>query len=87
MRNVRFLLAIFIAIMIAGPALAAEEVDLLLVLASDVSRSVDGTKFKLQRDGYVAAISDPRVLETIRSGPYGRIAICFVRSGSPPSAW
>ena len=68
----------FIAIMIAGPALAAEEVDLLLVLASDVSRSVDAAKFKLQRDGYVAALSSPRVIEAIRSGPYGRIAICFV---------
>ena len=78
MRNVRFLLAIFIAIVIAGPALAAEEVDLLLVLASDVSRSVDAAKFKLQRDGYVAAISDPRVIEAIRSGPHGRIALCFV---------
>jgi hypothetical protein len=78
MRSVRFLLAVFVAIVIAGPAFAAEGVDLLLVLASDVSRSVDGTKFKLQRDGYVAALSDPRVIEAIRSGPHGRIAICFV---------
>jgi hypothetical protein len=78
MRNVRFLLAIFIAVVFAGPALAAEEVDLLLVLASDVSRSVDAAKFKLQRDGYVAALSSPRVIEAIRMGPHGRIAICFV---------
>jgi Protein of unknown function (DUF1194) len=66
------------AIALAGAAVAAEPVDLLLVLASDVSRSVDATKFKLQRDGYVAAISNPRVIDTIRSGPHGRIAICFV---------
>ena len=49
-------------------AAAAEKVDLLLVLAADVSRSVDSGKFQLQRDGYAAAISDPRVLEAIRSG-------------------
>ena len=44
-------------------ARAAEAVDLLLVLAADVSRSVDQPKFQLQRDGYAAAINDPRVIE------------------------
>jgi hypothetical protein len=57
---------------------AQESVDLLLVLAADVSRSVDGPKFQLQREGYAAAISDPRVIEAIRSGPNSRIAICFL---------
>lgn len=67
----------------APPARAAEEVDLLLVLAADVSRSVDGPKFQLQRDGYAAALTDPRVLDAIRSGRRGRIAVCFVEwSGS-----
>jgi hypothetical protein len=47
-------------------------------LASDVSRSVDDAKFRLERDGYMAAISNPRVIEAIQSGPQGRIAICFV---------
>ena len=55
MRRVRFLLAVLAAVLFAGPAIAGEQVDLLLVLASDVSRSVDALKFKLQRDGYVAA--------------------------------
>ena len=59
-------------------AAAAEKVDLLLVLAADVSRSVDAAKFQLQRDGYAAAISDPRVLDAIRSGRNGRIAVTFV---------
>ena len=59
-------------------ACAAEEVDLLLVLASDVSRSVDHPKFLLQREGYAAAISDPHVLDAIKSGPHQRIALCFV---------
>jgi hypothetical protein len=78
MRRVRLLLAMLAAIVFVGPAIAAEQVDLLLVLASDVSRSVDAAKFKLQRDGYVAAISNPRVIEAIKSGPHGRIAICFI---------
>lgn len=69
---------------IAGPkASAAEPVDLLLVLAADVSRSVDHAKFKLQREGYAAAIANPQVLDAIRSGIHGRIAVCFVEwSGS-----
>lgn len=60
------------------PARAAEKVDLLLVLASDVSRSVDYAKFQLQREGYAAAITDTRVLNAIRSGPSQRIAVAFV---------
>jgi hypothetical protein len=67
-----------LAILSAMPASAAEAVDLLLVLASDVSRSVDHPKFLLQRDGYAAAVSDPQVIETIKSGPHGKIALCFV---------
>jgi len=59
-------------------ACAAEAVDLLLVLAADVSRSVDSGKFQLQRNGYAAAITDTRVLDVIRSGPNGRIAVSFV---------
>ncbi len=66
-------------LLLPGPATqAAEPVDLLLVLAADVSRSVDQPKFLLQRDGYAAAIADPAVLDAIKSGPHGRIAICFV---------
>jgi len=60
------------------PARAAERVDLLLVLASDVSRSVDYAKFQLQREGYAAAITDDRVLNAIRSGPLQRIAVAFI---------
>ncbi len=57
---------------------AAEQVDLLLILAADVSRSVDSAKFQLQREGYAAAISDPHVLEAIGSGRNGRIGLTFV---------
>ena len=50
----------------------------LLVLAADVSRSIDQPKFQLQREGYAAAISHPRVLNAIASGLHHRIAVCFV---------
>jgi hypothetical protein len=59
-----------------------EQVDLLLVLAADISRSVDEKKFKLQRDGYAAAIVDPRVLRAMTAGPTGRIALCFLEWAS-----
>jgi hypothetical protein len=62
----------------APPASAAEPVDLLLVLAADVSRSVNQAKFQLQREGYAAAIADKRVLEAVSSGRHRRIAICYV---------
>jgi len=78
-RLVRIFLGLIALCMLAGmPARAQEQVDLLLVLASDVSRSVDTRKFELQRQGYAEALSNPRVIDAIRSGPHGKIAICFV---------
>jgi hypothetical protein len=43
-----------------------------------VSRSIDSSKFQLQREGYAAAISNPRVLDAIRSGHNGRIGLSFI---------
>jgi hypothetical protein len=75
---IRTILGLLALLAITGePARAQEQVDLLLVLASDVSRSVDTRKFELQRQGYAAALSNPRVIDAIRSGPHGKIAICF----------
>ena len=81
MRAVRALLMLLTfsgAAMLPAAASAAEKVDLLLVLAADVSRSVDSDKFQLQREGYATAISDARVLEAIQSGRNGRIGLTFV---------
>jgi hypothetical protein len=66
------------ASILLGKAAAAEQVDLALVLAADVSRSIDEDEFKLQRKGYAAALTDPRVLQAIRSGPYRSIALTYV---------
>jgi hypothetical protein len=57
---------------------AAERVDLLLVLAADVSGSMDESKFELQRSGYAAAFSNPRVIEALRDSPSGRVAAAFI---------
>jgi len=80
MRIIKIVLTLIFAAMALLPAaaLAGDDVDLLLVLAADVSRSVDAAKFQLQREGYAAAISDPRVIDTIQSGRNGRIGLTFV---------
>jgi hypothetical protein len=77
-RYIRIALVLLAVLSAPSSLRAAETVDLLLVLASDVSRSVDQPKFLLQREGYAAAISDSHVLDAIRSGPHQRIAVCFV---------
>jgi hypothetical protein len=75
--------ALALIVSLAASARAAEDVDLLLVLAADVSRSIDSTKFNLQRNGYAAAITNPRVLDAIKAGRIGKIAISLVEwSGS-----
>jgi hypothetical protein len=67
-----------------APGARAEKVDLLLVLAADVSRSIDDGEFNLQRKGYAAAMTDPRVLRAIAGGPNHAIAVTFVEwSGAP----
>jgi hypothetical protein len=55
-----------------------EPVDVLLVLAVDVSRSVDDDEARLQREGYRAAVSDPQVIEAIRGGMIGAIGLAYV---------
>jgi Protein of unknown function (DUF1194) len=61
----------------------AETVDLAIVLPADVSRSVDDDEFKLQRQGYAAAVTDPSVLRAIAAGQHGGIALCFIEWSGP----
>src|SRR6202048_4546860 len=70
--------AVFLALVGFGGGASAQTTDLLRVLAADVSRSIDESEFALQRKGYSAAVTDPRVLAAIRGGTTGTIAICFV---------
>src|SRR5580765_8527291 len=59
------------------PARAATPVDLQLVLAVDVSRSIDEVEAELQRRGYVEALTNDRVIDAILSGEHKRIAVCY----------
>ncbi len=61
-----------------SPLAAAEAVDLELVLAVDISRSVNAEEAELQRQGYIAALGDPHVIRAITSGGLGRIALVYV---------
>jgi hypothetical protein len=57
-------------------------VDLQLVIAVDVSGSMDSNEQRIQREGYVDAFRHPDVLRAITSGPYGRIAVTYVEWSS-----
>jgi hypothetical protein len=80
MRTIKFFLISLVAAaaLLPAAAKAADDVDLLLVLAVDVSRSIDAAKFQMQREGYAAAVADPHVLEAIQSGRTGRIGLSLV---------
>ena len=58
-------------------------VDLELILAVDVSRSMDVDEQKLQRDGYVAALTHPEIIAAITQGRRGRIALSYIEWAGP----
>ena len=67
-------------------SLAAQTpVDVELVLAVDVSQSMDRGELALQRQGYIDAVRHPEVLRAIRGGMYGRAAITYVEWGAAQS--
>jgi hypothetical protein len=61
---------------------AANDVDLALVLVTDVSRSIDDSEFALEKDGYTAAFTSDQVISAIRNGPLGAIAVAYVEFAS-----
>lgn len=61
-----------------GDARALTEVDLALVLAVDVSRSMDPDEQELQRQGFVDAFRSPQVHDAIRGGMLGRISVTYL---------
>ena len=72
---------VMLLLLSAAPA-KAEDVDVALVLVSDVSRSIDDTEFTLEKDGYASALTSQKVLEAIQGGPAGKIAIAYVEFAS-----
>jgi hypothetical protein len=88
MRNgLRIKLALCVTVLIAlivtdaSPASAAGApvvVDAAIVLAADVSRSIDDEEFALERRGYADAIQSQQLLDAISTGPHGAIALSYV---------
>jgi hypothetical protein len=66
-----------------SPASTIENVDLKLVLATDVSGSINNEELQLEREGTAEAFLDPVVVNAIRSGALGRIAVSMVDFSSP----
>lgn len=77
-----FVFSISLLSMLGPQAARAEDVDVALVLVTDVSRSIDDSEFKLEKDGYAAAFTDSKVIEAIQGGPNGRIAVAYVEFAS-----
>jgi len=60
------------------PALAEPQLDVALVLAVDISSSMEAEEQGLQRSGFAEAFRSSLVHEAIQSGASGRIAVTFV---------
>src|SRR3954452_16624034 len=69
-----------------SPVVALDgDVDLALVLAVDVSGSMDRDEQELQRTGYVEAFRNAEVIAAIGQGVHGRIAVTYVEWAGPSS--
>jgi hypothetical protein len=62
----------------AAPNSSANQVDVELVIAVDISYSMDSDEQALQRNGYIDAILSQDFLNAVRKGPTGRIAVAYV---------
>jgi hypothetical protein len=74
-------LALSMALLVAlvlQPARAESEVDLALVIAVDISYSMDPEEQALQREGFAQAFKSPLVHDAIRRGMLGRIAVVYM---------
>ncbi|WP_158931969.1 DUF1194 domain-containing protein [Acidisphaera sp. S103] len=56
----------------------ADDVDVALVLVTDVSRSIDDSEFRLEKNGYASAFTNSKVVDAIRGGPAGKIAVAYL---------
>ena len=55
----------------------AQSVDVELILAVDVSYSMDMDELAIQREGYAQAIISKEFLQALKAGPNGRIAVTY----------
>ncbi len=81
----RWLIAVLLVALsapVARDVMAAEAVDLVLVLVDDVSRSIDDREFEMQKQGYAAAFANPQVIAAIKGGAIGAIAVQYIEFAS-----
>ncbi|MCV3240926.1 DUF1194 domain-containing protein [Mesorhizobium sp. ZC-5] len=69
--------ALALVVVAAPHGLAAEPVDIELVLAVDVSLSMSPDELEIQRRGYAAALTHDKVLQAIAEGVHGKIAVTY----------
>jgi len=74
-------IAAILALCSSAPA-AQQQVDVKLVLAVDVSPSIDNREYEVERDGTAAAFADPDVIKAIQNGSLGRIAVSVIHFSS-----
>ncbi len=77
MRASGLLLAACLALF-AQPARAQTAVDVELVLAVDISYSMDFDELALQREGYITALRSADFANALRGGAHGKIALIYV---------
>ena len=84
--------ALLAATGLAAPGLAppsadnsatAVPVDVELVLAVDVSYSMDPDEQALQREGYIAGITSREFMQALRSGQHGKVAVTYFEWAGP----
>jgi hypothetical protein len=85
MRLLRLLPCLLLAAWPLAGLAQEPDVDVELCLAADGSGSIEDDEFAFQRRGYAAAIADPRVLQAIERGLYGRIALAHMEWGGAGS--
>jgi hypothetical protein len=73
-----FVLAVWGGVLLFPDEGRSADVDVALVLAVDISNSMDPDEQALQREGYIEAFRSPIVHQVIRSGMLGRIAVSYV---------
>ncbi len=84
------LLALLVPLFVAGSvqlarAVSSDEVDTALIVAIDVSNSVDENRYKLQMEGIAQALEDPGVIQAIVGGAKGGILFSLVTWSDQPT--
>lgn len=83
-RSILHAMLFAIILLVGTPGSTADQksprqpVDLALVLATDISGSMTEAEITLQRNAYMTALRDPRVISAIQLGRHGRIALAYV---------